>query len=123
MSLGITMPLRSPPPLSDNRGEVTAAISAPAPSPQQFLIGLSARTLLRCTFRFRNGSGTSDLGFTRHVCCYPERRHLLAPQYLTKRASSGLSDYCWGLNELGFENADWHNGSFRADQLETGIGK
>ena len=32
------------------------------------------------------GSGTSDLGFARHVRCCPELRHLLAPQYLTKPA-------------------------------------
>jgi hypothetical protein len=35
-------------------------------------------------------SGTTDLGFPRRVRCYPERRHLLAPQYPTERARTCL---------------------------------
>ena len=36
------------------------------------------------------GPGTADLGFRRHVRCYPGRRHLLAPQYLTTQANTRL---------------------------------
>jgi hypothetical protein len=56
-----------------------------------------ADDLIERTFRnaaievanLRDGSATSDLRFPRHVRCDPGRRHLLAPQYLTKRANSG----------------------------------